>query len=108
MYKKIVTVATDGVSVMRSTRDFAGLDRRGTVGRSFRARIKRDIKDDLDFCHCLGHQMNLSVNDALDAIDALKLFYIPHLRMCHSEFKRSSKNRADLKSVKAELCELLR
>ena len=49
--------------------------------------------------------MNLSVNDVLDAIDALKLFYIPHLRMCHSEFKRSSKNRADLKSVKAELCE---
>jgi hypothetical protein len=45
------------------------------------------------------------LNDALDAIEALKLFYVPHVRMCHSEFKRSSKNRATLKSVYADLQE---
>ena len=47
--------------------------------------------------------MNLALNDALDAIEPLKLFYVPHLRMCHSEFKRSSKNRSTLKGIKAEL-----
>ena len=105
MYERIVTVGTDGASVMRSTREFAGLDCRGTIGRSFSARVKRDIKDDIDFWHCLAHQFNLALNDALDAIEPLKLFYIPHLRMCHSEFKRSSKNRAELKSIREELRE---
>ena len=80
-----------------------GLDCRGTVGKSFSAFLKRDIKEDLDFWHCLCHVFNLALNDALDAMEALKLFYVPHLRMCHSEFKWSSKNRATLKSVKAEL-----
>ena len=98
-------MGTDGASVMRSTREFAGLDCRGTIGRSFSARVKRDIKDDIDFWHCLAHQFNLALNDALDAIEPLKLFYIPHLRMCHSEFKRSSKNRAELKSIREELRE---
>ena len=36
---------------------------------------------------------------------AIKLFYLPHLRMCHSEFKRSSKNRAYFKDLHAELKE---
>ena len=67
--------------------------------------MKRDIKEDLDFWHCLCHIFNLALNDTLDAIESLKLFYVPHLRMCHSEFKRSSKNRATLKSVHAELLE---
>ena len=49
------------------------------------------------------HVFNLGLNDALDAITALKLFFIPHLRMMHSEFKRSLNNRAELKSIHADL-----
>ena len=81
----------------------AGLDCKGLLGRSFAAFLKRDVKDDLDFWHCLCHVFNLGLNDGLDAITALKLFFIPHLRMMHSEFKRSSNNRAELKSIHADL-----
>ena len=56
-----------------------GLDCRGTRGKSFSAFMKRVIKEDMDFWHCGAHQLNLTLNDALDAIAALKLFYIPHL-----------------------------
>ena len=84
---------------MRSTRDFAGLDCKGTDGRAFSAFLKRDLKDDLDFWHCLCHQLNLAVNDALDAIEALKLYWVPHLRMMHSEFKRSSVRREEFKEI---------
>jgi len=59
----------------------------------------------MEFWHCLCHIFNLGLNDGLDAITALKLFFIPHLRMMHAEFKRSSNNRAELKSVHAELKE---
>ena len=38
---------------------------------------------------------------------ALKLFYIAFLRMCYSEFKRSSSNRTILKTIKVELDALL-
>jgi len=82
-----------------------GLDCRGIHGRSFSAFLKRDVKEDLDFWHCLCHKLNLSLNDALDALLALKLFFIPHLRMIYSEFKRSSNNRAELKTIRAELKE---
>ena len=99
VYKKIVAAGTDGASVMRSSSVFDGLDCRGMTGASFSAHLKRDLKEDLDFWHCLCHKLNLSINDALDAIPALKLYYIPHLRMCHSEFKRSSKARAGLKEI---------
>ena len=66
---------------------FTGLDCRGIVGKSFSAFLKRDIKEDLDFWHCLCHLDNLGLNDAVDAIIVLKLFYVSHLRMMHSEFK---------------------
>ena len=82
---------------------FTGLDCRGIVGKSFSAFLKRDIKEDLDFWHCLCHLDNLGLNDAVDAIIALKLFYVSHLRMMHSEFKRSSKNRAELKQVHEDM-----
>ena len=59
----------------------------------------------MDFWHCDAHQFNLGHNDALDAITPMKLFFIPHLRMCHSEFKRSSKNRSELKSILNDLKE---
>ncbi len=81
VYDKIASASTDGASVMRSTRDFAGLDCRGSEGRAFSAHLKNDVKDDIDFWHCLCHQLNLSVNDALDAIAALKLFWVPHVSM---------------------------
>ena len=81
IYHKIVSVSTDGASVMRSTKDFAGLDCKGTEGRAFSAFLKQDIKGDLDFWHCLCHQFNLSVNDALNAIPALKLYWMPHVRI---------------------------
>ena len=67
--------------------------------------MKRELNPLVDFWHCLTHQFNLSLNDALMAIQALKLFYIPHLRMCHMEFKRSDKNRAWLKEILRELLE---
>ena len=67
--------------------------------------MKRDIKDDMDFWHCLCHVLNLALNDSLEAIEPLKLFYIPHLRMVYSEFKRSSNNRAELQSIHADLKE---
>ena len=84
-----------------------GLDCRGTEGVAFSAFMKRRVKSDMDFWHCLIHQLNLSLNDTLDAMPALKQFYIAFLRMCYSEFKRSSGNRAMLKAVKEELTDLL-
>ncbi len=44
-----MSAGTDGASVMRSTKDFAGLDCKGTEGRAFSAFLKLDLKDDLDF-----------------------------------------------------------
>lgn len=41
----------------------------------------------------------------MEAVTAIRDFYIPHLRMAHSEFKRSSKNRADFKSLLVQLKE---
>ena len=81
IYEKIMSASTDGASVMRSTKDFAGLDCRGTEGTSFAAFLKIDLKDNIDFWHCLIHQLNLSVNDALDAIPACKLFWVPHVSL---------------------------
>ena len=103
VFERFSSVGTDGASVMRSTIHFRGLDCRGTTGRSFSAFMKRDIKEDLEFWHCLCHQLNLSLNDALDAIKPLKSFFVPHLRMCHSEFKRSSTNRAELSTIREEM-----
>ena len=80
IYEKIVSAGTDGASVMRSTRDFARLDCKGVDGRAFSAFLKQDIKHDLDFWHCLCHQFNLAVNDALNSIEALKLYCVPHVR----------------------------
>ena len=83
-----------------------GLDCRGTTGTSFSAHLKNDLKEDSDFWHCLCcHVFNLALNDTLEAIESIKLFYVPHLRMMHSEFKRSSTNRATLKSVHDDLQE---
>ena len=84
---------------------FAGLDANGTRGKAFSAFLKRDLGDSIDLWHCGCHQVNLSLNDTLDLMESLKLFYIPHLRMCHSEFKRSSKNRAALKELNAAMRE---
>ena len=79
IYSKIVSASTDGASVMRSSSEFAGLDCRGTEGRSFAAHLKSEVKQDIDFWHCLTHQLNLAVNDSLDAIKALKLYWVPHV-----------------------------
>ena len=129
--KILYSVGTDGASPMRSTSAFAGtyellriifvfvfemfisfcrarfagLDCRGMLGKAFSAFFKREVKEDADFWHCTNHQLNLGLNDALEAIPALKLFYIPHLRMCYSEFKRSSTNRSELKDLLEELKE---
>ena len=65
--------------------------------------MKRHLKPDLDFWHCLCHQLNLALNDTLDAMSSLKMYFIAFLRMCYSEFKRSSSNRAMLKAIKEEL-----
>ena len=129
IYEKIMSASTDGASVMRSTRDFAGLDCRGTEGTSFAAFLKSELKGNIDFWHCLCHIFNLSVNDALNAIPALKLFWVPHvskcsynavhhalshpprmfvflqLRMMHSEFSKSSKRRANFEQVVKDLDE---
>ena len=105
IYNKIQSAGTDGASVMRSTREFAGLDCKGTEGRSFSAHLKRTVKDDMDFWHCKCHQANLGLNDALDSIPALKLYWLPHLRMCHSEFSRSSNNRGSLQDLHTTLKE---
>ena len=59
IWKKIMSAGTDGASVMRSTRDFAGLDCKGTDGRAFSAFLKRDLKDDLDFWHCLYYKQKI-------------------------------------------------
>ena len=77
IYKKIVSASTDGASVMRSSKDHAGLDCNGTKGTAFSSYLKADIKEDADFWHCLIHQLNLAVNDTLDAVEALKLYWIP-------------------------------
>ena len=82
-----------------------GLDCNGTRGKSFSAFFKKDLGDHIDFWHCLAHQLNLTLNDALNLIQELKLYYVPHLHMCHSEFKRSSKNRGVFKTLHAELKE---
>ena len=99
VWDNLEAVATDGASAMRSTCDYAGLDARGVIGESFVAYLKRDVKEDLDAWHGLCHQMDRGLNDAMDAIETLKLFYLPHVRMCHSEFKRSSVNRTELKAL---------
>ena len=82
-----------------------GLDCNGTRGKSFSARLKRELSPRIDFWHCLCHKFSLGLNDALDAIKALKDYFVPHLRMVHSEFKRSSNNRRDFKALHSELCE---
>ena len=99
IYPKLNSVSTDGASVMRSTSDHSGLDCNGTTGRAFSSFVKRELREDTDFWHCAIHQFNLSVNDALDAITALKLFFVPHMRMMHSEFSRSSCRRHDLGEI---------
>ena len=99
IYNNLQAVGSDGASVMRSTSGYAGLDARGTVGESFMAYMKRDVKEDMDSWHGLCHKCDLGLNDAIDSNDALRLFYLPHVRMCHSEFKRSSVNRAELKAL---------
>ena len=97
--KQIFSAGTDGASVMRSTWHHSGLDCHGLTGTSFAAFMKRDLKEHMDFWHCLCHQFNLSLNEALDYCDNLKLYWIPHLRMCYCEFKRSSNNRGVYKNL---------
>ena len=99
IYARLKCGCTDGASVMRSTRAYAGLDARGTEGTSFAAHLKRDVNEDVELWHCVCHMLNLGMNDALEAIQALKLFYLPHVRMMHSEFSRSSLKREKLKEV---------
>ena len=128
VWKRIMSAGTDGAAVMRSTAAYSGelltciphaplqvislilsyllmtgLDCRGLLGTAFSAFMKRRLKSDLDFWHCATHQFNLSLNDTLNALPVLKSFFIAFLRMCYSEFKRSSKNRAMLKTIKEEL-----
>ena len=99
IYKRLICGCTDGASVMRSIRLYAGLDANGTDGTSFAAYMKKDVNEDVEMWHCLCHMLNLGVNDALECIPALKLFYLPHVRMMHSEFSRSSLKRETLKEV---------
>ena len=106
VWKKICCVGTDGAAVMRSISKYCGLDCNNLRGKSFSAFVKRDLGELVDFWHCLCHVLNLSLNDALNLIVALKLYFIPHLRMCHSEFKRSSNNRADYKRLYEQLKDL--
>ena len=103
IWEKLECVGTDGDSTMRSTPKYSGLDCNGTNGRAFSAHFKRDVGELVDFWHCLCHILNLSLNDALGLVIALKLYYLPHLRMCHAEFKKSSNNRRDLKFFLEEL-----
>ena len=103
VYQKVFSCSTDGASVMRSSADHAGLDCNGTDGRAFSAFVKRDLSQDVDFWHCLCHQLNLSLNDSLDNITAVKLYYVPHARIMYSEFRRSSKRRSDLEDVMKQL-----
>ena len=103
--KKVCCVDTDGVSVMRSIAKYTGLDCNMMRGTSFSAFLKRELGESIDFWHCLGHQKNLTIHDAVDLILSLKLYYLPHLRMVHSEFNRSSKNRGIFKSLYAEMRE---
>ena len=106
VYKKIVSAGTDGASVMRSSARYSGLDCHGLVGTSFSAFLKRDLGEGVDFWHCLIHQFNLGLNEAVESCKSLKLFFLPHLRMCCSEFKRSSKNRLTYRALLAELKEM--
>ena len=76
-----------------------GIDARGTEGRSFAARLKRELSPLLDFWHCGEHKYNLGLNDTVEAVPAMKNYYLPHLRMAYSEFKRSSKNRSTFKDL---------
>ena len=105
-YKRIISACTDGASVMRSIRKYAGLHVRGTEGTSFAAHLKNDVNEDVELWHCLCHMLNLGMNDALESIKALKLFYLPHVRMMHSEFSRSSLKRVKLQDVLQRFKEL--
>ena len=106
VWLKIVSGCTDGASVMRSVRKYAGLDARGTEGESFVAYLKKDLKENAEMWHCLCHILDLGANDALNAIEAIKLYYLPHVRMMHSEFSRSSCRRADLEEASRRFKEL--
>ena len=75
IYERLICGCTDGASVMRSIRLYAGLDANGTEGTSFAAHIKNDVNEDVEMWHCLCHMLNLGMNDALESI-ALKLFYL--------------------------------
>ena len=99
VYKMIICVCTDGASVMRSIRKYAGLDARGTDGTSFAAYLKDEVNINAEMWHCLCHILNLGMNDALENIPSLKSFYLPHVRMMHSEFSRSSLKRVKLQQV---------
>jgi len=103
VWLKIVSGCTDGASVMRSVKRYAGLDARGAVGESFVAHLKRDLNENAEMWHCLCHVLDLGANDALNSIEDIKLYYLSHV---HAEFSRSSCRRADLEEASKRFKEL--
>lgn len=103
MWAKICFSVTDGASAMRSTPLYAGLDAKED-GESFVSQFKKDGKPNMGNLHCLCHNLNLALKDALKhsrqnwADDWMR-----HIRAVYNWFAKSPARKAKF----AELSERL-
>ena len=87
LWELIVFSCTDGASAMRSTPMYAGLDCY-PEGTSFASQMKRDNKSKLGNLHCLCHNWNLALKDALKELSWTDR-WMKHMRAVYNWFSKS-------------------
>ena len=71
LYDEVASLTSDGASMMRSTEHYRGVTGNGAVGLSLAALISADLKQQILTLHCICHQANLALGDALKRDDLL-------------------------------------
>ena len=101
LWDAIVWSTTDGASAMRSTPMYAGLDSRPR-GASFVAHMKRDGKPNIGNIHCICHNFNLALKDAM-AANPWSTLWMDHIRAVYNWFAKSPARKTKFASLSEEM-----
>ena len=101
LWDRVFFSCTDGASAMRSTPMYAGLDCY-PEGISFVSHMKRDNKPLLGNVHCICHNWNLGLKEALK-ICVWSGMWIKHMRAVYNWFSKSPARKTKFANLSDEM-----
>lgn len=101
LWERIVWCTTDGASAMRSTSRYAGLDAKPD-GTSFVSHLKRSGKEQIGNLHCLCHNLNLALKEAMAENKWCDL-WLQHIRAVYNWFSKSPARKSKFAALSEEM-----